>query len=135
MVFSRVRSARYDDRVAEIIRDRHLEERLLFKDTEQRISAWSSPSRQRSFDSPLCLFSPPYFDTNGVRSLIQNPLCRYIMTMLLDPNQSSIIRSIEEGKGIEHNTIENSFFQRVFILETPAGRIVISSNCCKRSQK
>lgn len=55
--FSRVRSARYDDRVAEIIRDRHLEEWLLFKDAEQRIYAQSSSSRQRVFHSSRrCFF-------------------------------------------------------------------------------
>lgn len=73
-VFSRVRSARYDDRVAEIIiRDQHLEEWLLFKDAEQQISARSSSSRQRSFHSPCrCLFF--YFDARRCSFIDPKPI-------------------------------------------------------------
>lgn len=97
--FSRVRSARYDDRVAEIIRDRHLEEWLLFKDAEQRIYAQSSSSRQRVFHSSRrCFFLffflfPLFFFFISPPSLLQNLLCRYTM-LLIDLDQSSINLSI-----------------------------------------
>lgn len=124
-VFSRVRSARYDDRVAEIIiRDQHLEGWLLFKDAEQQISARSSSSRQRSFHSPCrCLFS--ISTRAGVRSLIQNLLCRY--TILFDSNQNSTndrpSNPVEKRKEISSSVryawdIEITVMISVSILET-----------------
>lgn len=130
-VFSRVRSARYDDRVAEMIRDRHLEEWLLFKDAEQRICARSSSSPQRAFNSPrrcflfffLSSFFPLFFLSffffaASARSLIQNLLCRY--AVFLDPrsefDDSSTIRLEKESRNLIFDVVRTVYERFLYVL-------------------